>query len=265
MNTRIFYFTGSGNSLAIARAIADGLGNAEIVPIAKYPDGYAGTDEERIGLITPVYAWGPPRMVADFVRRLKPRKGQYVFAVATCAGLPGRTLTRLRKALRANGSDLDAGFAVRGDFLPRFHGMDEVAIVKVVGWLGRNHMAARATDRMPEIVEAVAAKRPHAPETGNPSVNLVTSPIYAGAIRGFRKADSGFSVSDACTSCGICARLCPRENVRLEGGRPVWHGDCEMCHGCMFWCPENAILLQGTPRTDPAHHPDVAVADMLLR
>ena len=265
MSTRIFYFTGSGNALAIARAIADGLGSAEIAPMAKHLDGYTGGDEDRIGLVTPVYAWGPPRMVADFTRRLRPQQGQYVFAVATCAGSPGRTLIRLRKVLRANGSDLEAGFAVRGDFLARFPGMDEIAIIKLIRWLGRKHVPPQASKRIPEIVEAVAAKRSHAPETGNLAVNLASSPIYAGAIRSFRKADSGFSVSDACTSCGICARVCPRENVRLESGRPVWHGNCEMCHGCIFWCPENAILTQGKSRTDPAHHPNVTVADMLVR
>ncbi len=265
MTTRIFYFTGSGNALAISRAIVDGLGDAEIVPMAKHLAGYTGADEERIGLITPVYAWGPPRMVTDFAKRLKLREEQYVFAVVTCGGTPGRTLTTIQKLLRSKGSDLNAGFAVRGDFLPKLPGMDEMAIIKFIGWLGRNDVPARASERLPEIIETVAAEHDHRPETSNLAVNLVSSPIYAGAIRSFQKADSGFSASDACTSCGICTRLCPRQNVRLEDGRPVWHGDCEMCYGCMFWCPERAITLQGAPPSEPTHHPDVTVADMLLR
>ncbi len=82
MTTRIFYFTGSGNSLAIARTIANGLGDAEIESIAKHTDGFTGTDEGRIGIITPVYAWGPPRIVADFIQRLKVRQGQHVVDAA---------------------------------------------------------------------------------------------------------------------------------------------------------------------------------------
>jgi len=39
MSTRIFYFSGSGNALAIARVIAAGLGDTEVLPIAKATGG----------------------------------------------------------------------------------------------------------------------------------------------------------------------------------------------------------------------------------
>ena len=57
MGNKVFCFTGSGNSLSIARALADGLGDTEVLPIAKHPDGFEGTDEERIGIVTTVFGW----------------------------------------------------------------------------------------------------------------------------------------------------------------------------------------------------------------
>lgn len=265
MPNRIFYFTGTGNSLAIARAIGEGIGGAEILPVAKYLEGFAGSNEERIGLVMPVYGSGPPRMVADFVGELKPLADQYVFAVADCGGSEGKTLERVDRALRRNGSKLDAGFAVRGDFLPNLPGMGDMPIIKLIGWLGRKHVPAAAKHRLGDIIDIVSAKRTHRPEASNFAVNLVTTLIHAGAMRTFRVADKDFAATDVCTSCGICARICPRKNVRLEAGRPTWHGDCELCYACFFWCPEKAITAGGVRPTEPTHHPDVALHDMLLR
>lgn len=265
MTTKIFYFTGSGNALDIARSIASGLGSTEIVPIARHLNGYSGGDEERIGLVVPVYAWGPPRMVADFARQLEPRAEQYVFSVATCGGTAGRTNVFLRRWLRENGSDLDAGFVVRGEVFAALPGMGEPLIMKVVRWLARNDMATDVKERIPEIVETVAAKRHHAPETTNFSVDLISSRVHGVALRSFKTSDKNFSVGDACTSCGTCVKVCPRENVALVDGKPVWHQNCEACYACLHWCPEEAITFNGEPPTEPKHHPKVALEDMLLR
>jgi ferredoxin len=220
---------------------------------------------KRIGIVTPVYAWGPPRMVREFVQRLRPAAGQYTFAVADCAGTPGRTLPLVRQALRKRGGDLDAGFAVRGDVLVHLPGMNDMAIIRFVGWLGRNEIPAYAKQKIAKIVETVAAERRHPAESSNRAVNFVGSLMYAGALRTFKTADSDFSVGDACTSCGTCVRVCPRENVRLVEGQPSWGGDCEACYACFLWCPEKAIAFREFPPNEPTHHPDVALEDMLLR
>jgi len=265
MSTKIFYFSGSGNSLAIARTIAAGLGDAEILPIAKSAGGFTGTDEERLGIVTPVYAWGMPRMIVDFAKRFKSHKGQYVFAVADCAGTPGKTLIQLRKQLRVNGSDLDAGFAVRGDFLASLTGMGDMPIIKLVQKLAGKSIPLRAGERLDEIVKAVSNRERHKPETANLAVNLIGSMMYAGAMKMFKNGDRDFSVGDACVSCGTCTKICPRENVRLVDDRPTWHQDCEMCYACYLWCPQKAISYKGEPPTDPTHHPDVSLEDMILR
>lgn len=263
--TKIFYFSGSGNAVAIARSIAEGLENAVVEPVARYPEGYTGADEERIGLVTPVYAWGSPRMVTEFAEKLRSKTGQYVFAVATCAGAPGRTVAALGKKLRRNGGRLDAGFAVRNDFTVSLPGMGDMAIVRLVGWLGRNHVPELAGERLPEIIEAVKAKRASPPEGGNASANAVGSLVHGVAMTTFKTLDKGFAATDACTSCGTCANLCPRANITMVDGRPKWNGNCEACYACLVWCPESAITMNGLARNEPSHHPEITVADMLLR
>ena len=31
-----------------------------------------------------------------------------------------------------------------------------------------------------------------------------------------------FRVEDSCIGCGLCARKCPVQAIRMENGRPVW-------------------------------------------
>lgn len=53
--------------------------------------------------------------------------------------------------------------------------------------------------------------------------------------------DKGFTVSDACVSCGKCAKRCPLNNIDMGEGRPVWKGNCTHCMACICGCPTEAI------------------------
>lgn len=58
MSTKIFYFSGTGNSLSVARRIACGLEEAELVPIPKVMNGDVDTTVEAVGFVFPVHGWG---------------------------------------------------------------------------------------------------------------------------------------------------------------------------------------------------------------
>lgn len=262
---RIYYFSGTGNALAIARELGEKLGDTEIVNLASSPDPNALDSVDRIGFVFPVFGWGLPRIVRQFAQAIRPRTGQYTFAVATSAGSPATTLRQLRRLLRAREADLHAGFTVHGDFQISSQDEKPMAIIRLMIWLVRNHQPDRFSQRIEEIASTIQNKERHVPETSNVPANALGSLINGFASRSFQTADRSFGVRDACVSCGICARVCPRENVRLEAGTPSWHGNCEFCYACMAWCPEGAITLNGNPPIQPAHHPDVALEDVLLR
>jgi len=58
-------------------------------------------------------------------------------------------------------------------------------------------------------------------------------------------SDSPFRVDAAkCTTCGLCARLCPVEDILGgKGKQPTWkhNGKCLTCFACYHHCPEKAI------------------------
>jgi len=48
--------------------------------------------------------------------------------------------------------------------------------------------------------------------------------------------------TDACTSCGWCSANCPVGNIRMSDGRPRFDNHCSMCLGCIYGCPEKALV-----------------------
>ena len=263
MRNRVFYFTGSGNSLAIARSLAEGLGETEVLPIAKSLGGFEGTTEERIGIVSPVYSWGPPRMVAEFLKRFRTEPSQYVFAVSHCSGTYGATLRRIKRSLRSVGSRLSAGFVVRHDVHVLQPGGDEIGVIRFAQRLNKV-VPSTFSEREDELLHAIGSKVDHEIEVSNWTSAMFGQLMHPGAMMGFKRQDKGFTANDACVSCGICTRICPRKNIHLVDGRPTWHQDCEACNACILWCPQTAIRLLGHAPTEPRHHPDITLADMLL-
>lgn len=100
MTTRLYYYTGTGNSLWVARQLAQRLdGPAELVSLGT---DYVLPDAEcdRIGLVFPVHVWGLPQHVRDFAGRLTAAPNRYVFALAVNAGQAAATLLDLRDRLQ---------------------------------------------------------------------------------------------------------------------------------------------------------------------
>jgi len=266
MNTILYYFSGTGNSLFIARELADALGNTTLVAIPKalHAQGAADATDaagtaDAAGIVFPVYAWGPPRIVTDFIISRKWHGIPYLFAVCTCGGFPGGTLTVVERALRAQGGNLQAGFSVimPGNYTPLYGAMAETKQQKLF---------ERARTRIAEIAELIKARRNRSVEKSFFLVNwLTTGFLYKFGMPKFKTADVKFWVTDACTHCGLCVKVCPRGNIDLKDGRPQWHGNCEQCMACLQWCPAKAIQYgQSTQNRKRYHHPGVKAHDLFV-
>ena len=69
----IVYFTGTGNSLAAARRLADRTGDRAVPLRAVRPEGLAA--ERRLGIVFPVYCFDAPPPVREFLARARPAPG----------------------------------------------------------------------------------------------------------------------------------------------------------------------------------------------
>jgi ferredoxin len=236
MKTTLFYFSGTGNSLAVARDLAAALGETEIVRMDRVAvDVPVDLSADRIGFVFPVYMWGLPLIVARFLRRIRDAQDRYYFAVATYGGSPGATLRQAAAVLSENGNTLAAGFAVRmpGNYTPMYGAFAPKKQQKFFD---------KEKARIPEIAAAVREGKQVAPEVSNPLVNwLLSKHFYSFAAPHIPEMDKSFWVEDKCTGCGTCAKACPAGNIVMEKGRPSWQHRCEQCMACLQWCPECAL------------------------
>jgi len=255
----IFWFSGTGNSLAVARDLARGLEGATLEPIAHHPVGPVAA-EGIVGIVCPVYFYGLPLVVRSFLARLDLAGTSYVFVVLTSGGFPGRALREARRRLRRSGRVPDAVFALTmpGNYVAMYDARSSEAAASLI---------ARARASMERVAHTV---RDRATATAHESPGAwIASALFAGTFGRLFAAtchgqDRRFYATDACTRCGLCARACPVGNIDLVDGRPRWQRRCEQCFACIHWCPAQAIQIRGkaTTRRGRYHHPDVSVDDI---
>lgn len=249
---KVFYFTATGNGLAIAKAIG---GEAISIPQA-LKVGVARYEDDIIGIITPTYAGNPARIVVEFLKRVD-LVADYRFAVASYGGAMGNPLKPLSAVAADKGWSFDYTASVKmvDNYLPLFD-VDAEREKKDQGEIG---------EAVARIAADVAARKRSVAHVGfgNVLYGKVGGLAY-NKVAGPKVARDTFSVSDACISCGICARFCPAGNITVEGGQhPVFGDACLGCYGCVHICPHNAIHAKGEKSAARWRNPDVTAKELL--
>ena len=111
--TEIAYFSGTGNSLAIARYVADKL-DGELVQAIRAVDGFRQTTQaDTIGLVFPIYDFRAPQCILDYLETVPNIESKYTLAICTHGtAAPGRSLKRVQAAIESRGGRLSGGFEV---------------------------------------------------------------------------------------------------------------------------------------------------------
>ncbi len=123
MNIDIYYFSGTGNSFAVARDIAKRL-DASLYPIPKMINKKGSTISSKIvGFVFPDYHSNIPNIVRRFIEDIDTLRGKYIFGICTYGHDPGPTLSYLKDHIGGKDGILSAGFAVKMPYnyiKPRF-------------------------------------------------------------------------------------------------------------------------------------------------
>ena len=245
----IFYFSGTGNSKHVAEQLAAMLGERLVAIAEAVAEGtltFALAEGESVGWVFPTYSWGPAPVAADFASRVQLQgccAHTYCYMVTTCGDEVGETVTMFAKSL--GNIRLKAAFSVQMPnnyiLLPGFD-VDDKA-------LERSKVEASAA-RIKAVAEAIAAQREIIDVVVGPWRRLKSRLIYP-LFRRFAMSDKAFAANaEVCTRCGSCARVCPANNITLDGGSlPRCHGNCTMCLSCIHRCPVRAIEYSKATRS----------------
>jgi ferredoxin len=251
--TKIYYFSGTGNTLWSARKLAELLGgDCTLHNIGA--EAYADTlviEAGAVVLLFPSYAYGAPAVVRRFVKRAV-FNTPYVAVFVTFGSSPGGTLGGIRRLLKRKyaGASFWGRIPSVENYIPIFGPQKPETIDK------RLVLQRDATEEAARLVAARAVNRVC---TFRPLSSFV-SLLFSLAVPLFY---TRYRLSGDCSGCGLCEKLCPVSAIVMRDGRPRFSGRCEHCLGCLNWCPRSAIhfgrLGPGTPRY---HHPEIGPADM---
>jgi ferredoxin len=242
----IFYFTGTGNSLAIAKSIG---GNLISIPQALNGGNFHFKDK-AIGIVFPVYALIAPKMVREFLDKAK-FEADYLFAIGTYGNSGGSSLLTLQKQAQKNGYSFDYldEILMVDNCLPLFEIGAEIAKIP----------QKKTKQNTARIVENIRSRKKNQAKSslGNRAVSAMVSKLLT-----YDKFAQKYIINDNCNKCGVCAKVCPAKNVEVVS-KVQFGNHCAGCQACLHLCPKNAIHLKNEKSDKRWRNPEVSINEII--
>lgn len=254
MSFKIYYFSGTGNSLAVARELKNNLNeNEDIVQVSSLiNEEFVQIDADMLGFVFPVYFMSIPDIVKSFIEKLTFKNNPYIFAIATCNGSSGLSLHELNKCLIRKGKVLSSGFVIDmpGNALVTPPNIESERLNNY-----KTKVKNISININNKIVNKIEGKDNFKTRIESLVCRYLGKRLYL--------TPKNVSYTSECVGCGTCEKVCPLNNIKMIDQKPHWGKDCSSCLACFHWCPKRAvnggIMLRKRERY---HHPEVSVLDM---
>lgn len=242
----IFYFTSTGNSLAVAKAIGGKL--ISIPQVMDAPQRHYKDDV--IGVVFPVYGLLPAKIVQDFLDKVK-FEAEYTFAIGTYGNMPGGCMRKVQKQAEKNGCRFDYAndILMLDNFLPVFEMGAEMEKLP----------RKKAQENLAKIVEDIHSRKHRTAEASiGGKILTAMGPLMSPNSKGAQK----YLVNDRCNQCGTCAKVCPTKNIAVAD-KVIFSDCCAGCLACLHHCPQNAIHLKNEKSAIRWRNPDVSLGEII--
>ncbi|MDE5887723.1 MAG: EFR1 family ferrodoxin [Muribaculaceae bacterium] len=238
----IYYFSGTGNSRAAAKSIGERLGE-QIGLISQINPNEEVFRGEMLGFIFPVYAWGVPPLVLNFISHFSQEfidvikdKSIPVWVVMTCGDEVALAPEMIQRTCDIKGIKIKSIWSVimPNDYvlLPGFD-VDSREVEK--------EKLDKAPARISEIVTGLCEGKEGVFVVRGSMAWIKTKLVYP-LFKRWGVFPKKWHHTDACVGCGICVKNCPLKNIRLsDSGFPLWGENCCSCVACYHSCPRHAV------------------------
>ena len=271
----IFYFSGTGNTKWAASKLAAAT-REDLISIAPYmraddsshnlAEPFILKENERLGFVFPVHGWRVPKLVREFISKMKIQREPsdasaenkakaddslknrpFAYCVCTAGDSIGLTIENLNEVISQNPSLQALGITEVSS---------SYSLIMPESYIGLPFMDVDPKEReirkKENAAQALAVVCEEIFDRKEGISRLVKGPIpwfFTKVVGGFFEkvliTDKRFHVEkDRCVKCGICANVCPVGDIKGGHGEyPVWlhHKDCLTCFTCYHHCPHHAI------------------------
>lgn len=253
-NLVLYYFSGTGNTYRTASwmkedAQARGAA-AQVIPIdAPHPLEALNQEDTLIGLLAPTHAFCAPLAMIWFALRLpRPNHPTQAFTLLTRAGTKiGRWFF---PGLEGSGAYLLALIlALKGYQVVGVTGLDMpcswTTLLPGYSVQTAQEIIDRSRGRSAEFLQALLNGQTRLRGWLALLLGLALTPVTLRylVVGHFFLAKLNYASAD-CNGCGLCARACPVNGIRMRGKahpRPYWTYACLSCTRCRNYCPRNAV------------------------
>ena len=241
----LYVLSGTGNTLMAAREFERqsarfGL-EAEIRSLDRRNENGgrepADPRADIFGLFYPVYGFGTPRIVLDWVKGLPAGGGRRCFLILTAAageaagnlGAP----KQVRRRLERRGYEVPYARILRmgSNWLVRYPDDFTRQLMKL--------LPEKCADAARAVAAGEVRSLPRKPLLHALTALVAHQEDHVGARIWGRLLKAG----GECDGCGLCAKRCPTGNIAQDArGRISFGWSCQWCMRCVYGCPKNAIV-----------------------
>lgn len=245
----ILFFTGTGNSEYIAKAIAEGLDD-EVISLNPY------IKEKKVGsfksdkpfvFVFPVYLSTSPTILREFIKTSTFEGNTNAYFVPTCASADGSVPNAMADMCEEMGTLTFKGS--QKVCMPQNY----ITMFKPFTNEQKEACYTNAVSTVESICNTIKKGEDLPEEKASGFEYWGTKVVEKWYNSSFTKTKK-FQASDACVGCGACAKLCPTNSIEIKDGKPVWVNKvCIHCMACISKCPKQAIEY-GKSTVDKERH-----------
>lgn len=231
----ILFFSGTGNSAFAAKYISGIIGDEtlNLFDIIRNKSEATLASSKPWVLVAPTYCWQLPIFLRDWLLSAKLEGSRDIYFVLTCGGEigdAGKHLKKLCEKIKLNYKGV-AEIVMPENYIALFDSCNDDEAKKMIEAckpsLDEAATAISKGERKPEKKSGIMGK----------VYSTAVNPVFYSLV----VKDKKFYVADECTGCGLCEKKCVLGNIKIENGKPIWHGNCTHCMACISYCPKAAI------------------------